>query len=340
MTSFPADDVYHLDWSSVAFSQTAKKSLKELQATFIAAPREMSAERFKQLVKQYLPLGPIMLGLSKDPFVAGFEGQPQFKTLSFEAVRGIVDKVNASRTPHRIYTLAYFQREAKFVFGELRFRRAVLVNGSWKYAFHVTEPFYALIKKRTPYELVSPFAGENEARRYEQEKAGEISRQALEPWLDGPAGRTFSEKDMLTIAAQAAKLSYDYCFQTGTALGRPGKAKKDAYTLLAYSYNKVVPFQTHAMHYGAARETHFSPPHDLNHYDTVHAEVELLISAQKQGMDLGGSTLFINLLPCPACSRMLADTDIAEIIYTEDHSAGYAIKLFEAAGKRVRRLVP
>ncbi len=119
MTSFPADDVYHLDWSSVAFSQTAKKSLKELQATFIAAPREMSAERFKQLVKQYLPLGPIMLGLSKDPFVAGFEGQPQFKTLSFEAVRGIVDKVNASRTPHRIYTLAYFQREAKFVFGEL-----------------------------------------------------------------------------------------------------------------------------------------------------------------------------------------------------------------------------
>jgi deoxycytidylate deaminase len=44
-------------------------------------------------------------------------------------------------------------------------------------------------------------------------------------------------------------------------------------------------------------------------------------------------------MPCPACARMLSQTDIEEFVYSIDHSEGYAVKMLEAAGKKVRRIV-
>ena len=142
---------------------------------------------------------------------------------------------------------------------------------------------------------------------------------------------------MLEVAQQAATHSYDFGgFQIGVSLGRK---KGSAYQLLATSHNTVVPFETYAMHNGAAREQHFSPMNDLNHYDTIHAEVAMIIKASREHIDLTGTTLFINLLPCPMCARMFTQTDIAEFIYSQHHSSGYGLKMLELAGKKVRRIV-
>lgn len=327
---------YAFDWGNLAFSKTGKKAVNDLKATFIAAPRQISQSRFAQLIRQYLPQGPIILGLAKEKYIAGFEGQPQFRTTQAEDLQEVITKVNGSSTPYRIYILSYFQRETKYVFSSLRFRKVLLLNGSWQYVFHVTEPFYTLLKKGVPYELASPFASENEARAYEAALQPIIKEKALAKPLDTGAHTPLTEHQMLHIAGQAAKLSYDYSYQTGVALGKPDGIK---YQFLAYAFNKVVPFQTYAMHYGASRETNFSPPNDLNHYDTVHAEVMMLLQAQRDRTDLHGTTLFINLLPCPPCSRMLAESDIEEFVYSADHSDGYAVQLLEKAGKRVRRIV-
>jgi deoxycytidylate deaminase len=140
----------------------------------------------------------------------------------------------------------------------------------------------------------------------------------------------------MAVAQTAAKQSFDYNMQTGVALARHNGT---SYELIATAYNGVVPYQTYAMHHGAARERNFSPMHDLNHYDTNHAEVELILKAQKQKLDLHSTTLFINLLPCPSCARMLAHTDIETFVYREDHSDGYAVKMLEQSGKKVIRLV-
>jgi deoxycytidylate deaminase len=319
---------YVFDWADLAFG--SKKPVRELKATFIAAPREISAKRFTQLVKQYLPKGNIILGLAREPFIEGLDGQPQFRTLQATTVQAIIDKVNQAPQANKIYTLAYAQRETRYLFEKLDFARVVLLRGSWKFTFHTQAPYYALVNRGTPYEMLSPFADEDEARTYEAATMQEITQ--AHPFAPGK----YSEAEMFAKAQQAAAYSFDYSFQTGTALGKKTGGK---YDLLAWSYNKVVPFQTYAMHHGTAREQNFSPPNDLNHYDTVHAEVELVVQAGKQRIDLAGTTLFINLLPCPSCARMFAETDIAEFVYQEDHSSGYAIKMLEAASKEVRRLV-
>lgn len=321
---------YALDWASIAFGNRDKVS--NLRATLIAAPRELSAARLKQLIKSYLPKGNMIIGLAKEPYVMGFEDQPQFRMYKPDAAaRKIIDQVNAASKTNKIYTLAYFQRETEYIFDQLKFERVVLVNGSWKYSFHTQKPYYVLARRHIDFDMVSPFASEDEAKAYEQATAPSLPKVPIDD-------TRYTESELLRLARTASKASYDYSYQTGVALAKqhPGI---DTYQLLATSYNAVVPYQTYALHFGNSREANFSPPHDLNHYDTVHAEVELLIKAQKQHLNLQGTTLFINLLPCPSCSRMFCETDIESFVYSEDHSAGYAVALLEKAGKTVRRAV-
>lgn len=318
--------MYEFDWSDIAFE--SKKAINDLKPLLIAAPRELSAKRFTNLVKTYLPKGNIVLGIAKEPYVQGFEGQPQFRALNLKAIQPIIDKVNNSDSPHKIYTLKHYQREAEYVFEKLKWQKVILINGSWQYAFHTQKPYYTLVNRNIPFEYVSPFHDEQEAKAYEKR----LEPMRLQPNTSG----VFSATEMMDIAAETAKGSYDYNFQTGAALGK--KKGKD-YEVLATAYNTVVPYQTYAMHHGASRERYFSPPNDLNHYDTVHAEVCLILKALQEHINLIDTTLFINLMPCPVCSRMLSQTSIQEIVYQQDHSDGYAVKLLEAAGKRVKRLV-
>lgn len=325
------NDSTAFDWSEVAFG--SKKPLRELQAIFIAAPREISHKRFIQIIRQYLPKANIILGLANEQYVDGFEGQPQFRMLAAEQFEDVIAKINANPQEHKIYTLRYDQRDLKHILNEFDFFRVLFVNGSWKYSFHTIEPFYALIKRHTTYQLIPAFLDEAEALAYEKRVMPE-----LKELYEVKVGK-YTEQEMLAIARETSKLSFDYNFQTGVALGKKANGKKDTYDLKCAAFNAVVPFQTYALLHGASREKYFSPPHDLNHYDTVHAETELIIKAGREHIPLKGTTLFINLLPCPSCARMLAETDIAEFVYSIDHSEGYAIKMLEAAGKKVRRIV-
>lgn len=315
------------DWGELAFA--SKKPINALKATFIAAPREISPARFTQLVKTYLPKGAIVLGIAKEEYALGLEGQPQFRMLQVSAVQRIVDQVQKSASKSKISILFYNQRDLPHLLEKLDIQRAIFVNGSWYHAFHLRPEFYMLINRHISYDLVSPFTSEAEANAYADNFA------PLEPPFT--PGAKLTEQQMSAAADEAAKQSFAYSeHQTGVSLGR---RHGNRYELLATTFNGVVPYQTYAMHYGASRERNFSPPNDLNHYDVNHAEIELLVRAQKEGIDLHGTTLFINLLPCPSCARMFTLTDITDFVYREDHSDGYAVKMLELAGKKVRRLV-
>lgn len=316
---------YNYYWPDVAFS--SKKPIKDLNAIFIAAPREISVGRFTQIIKENLPKGNILLGLATEKYIDGFDGQIQFKTLSYETIKSIIDKVNNSNSSNKIYTLRYFQRDLPHILEKISFKKALFVNGSWHRAFHVTPVYYQLVKSGTSYQLISPFCDEEEAKVYAE---------SHQPNYPNIIKVNYSAEEMLDIATETSKLSFDYVFQVGVALGKKSGGK---YKLLDRSFNKVVPYQTYAMHFGSVREARFSPPNDQGYYDTVHAETELIIQAQKGGLNLAGTTVFINVLPCPSCARMFCDTDISEFVYSQDHSDGYAVKMLEAAGKKVTRIV-
>ncbi len=318
-----------LNWSDLAFA--SKKPLKDLAATFIAAPRTLSEARLKQLIKAYLPKGNLIIGLSTKDYIDGFDGQPQFRTLQLSGVEALIAKVNSASPKYKIYTLTYAPADEPHIIAKDLFTHYVFINNSWKLSFHLRPSFYALAILRSRYELVSPFSSEAEAKSYLESIWPEVEAANPAPEL----GTKLTPQSALTLAAKVGQRSFDHTFQTGLVLAEP--TPKGGYKLLATAYNAVVPFQTYSMHHGSSREHHFAPPGDLNHYDTNHAEMALLVLATRQQIDLAGTTLFINLLPCPTCSRVLAATDIAEIVYQFDHSDGYAARLLTEAGKTVRQ---
>lgn len=323
-------DKYTFDWAELAFG--SKKPVSSLEATFITAPRKLSQERMKQLVKQYLPKGNIVIGVAKEPHVLGLEDNPAFTMLQRSDVDQLLQTVNANSPKYKIYTLQYSQRDLQYILEKITFRHVALVRGSWYTVFHASPSFYVMAQKGVPYEYISPFAGDQEA------KDGAIELQkAVDAQYRLPTTGTFTAAQMLELASITAKRSLATDYQTGAVIG---VSKKGKYTPLLAAYNKVVPYQTYAMHHGNTREEHFSPAQDLNYYDTVHAEVALLIQAAQNGIKLDGTTLFINLMPCPTCSRMLAETNITEVVYAIDHSDGYALRMLEAAGKKVSRIAP
>lgn len=312
---------------SKPYSRINASEISTKNAIFIVAPRELSIRRFAQLLKRYLPKANIILGLSKEPYVAGFEDQPQFKMLQLSDVELVIDKINDANPPHSIYTYEYAQPKLNAILQSHNFKRILLVNGSWKYAFHNSDAYKTLVDRGIEFKYISPFAGEDEARAYEITHA---------PHLDFPEpGTVLSEKDMIAAADQAALQSFDYSFQTGVSLGRKAG---DGYEFITTAFNEVIPYQTYALHHGNSREKNVSKPHDTNHYDTVHAEMQLLTKALAQSIDLTGTTLFVNLLPCPNCARTLSQTAISEFVYRNDHSDGYAVQLLEACSKSVKRV--
>lgn len=317
---------FTFDWSELAFA--SKKPLSSLKAIFIGAPRSMSSARFTQLIKELLPQGPIILGLAKEDYITGFEGQPQFTTLSRQDVSVIIDKVNHSSSKNKIYTLSYLQPELPYIIEKLDVARAIFINGSWLHSFHTTPTYYALMNKKVNYRLISPFVDEAEALAYEKTLTKKITLTFSK--------QIMNDTEIMTCASQVAKQSFDYSFQTGAVLA---KKMSDGYIITGSGFNKVLPYQTYAMHHGASRETNFSPVNDLNHYDTIHAEMMVLIEALRNKTDLKGLSLFVNLMPCPNCARVLAETELDEIVYRIDHSEGYAVDLLQKMHKPIRRLV-
>lgn len=303
-----------IDWSDVKI--------------FIVAPRELSERRFAQILKHYLPKGNIVLGISEEEYVAGFENQPQFRMLKLETVKEIIAKVAASPSPHKVTSLIYSQVDLPMIISGLKSeQRVLLVNGSWKYAFHNSESYRILQESKVSIKYISPFADEAEARDYEATHQNNVEIPAR--------GTLLNETELLKVADTASLQSYDYSFQTGAALG---KKQDSGYEFIAAAFNKVIPYQTYALHHGNSRERNLSRPHDTNHYDTIHAEMALLTGAANKEYDLTKTTLFINLLPCPNCARTLSQTNIDGIVYRHDHSDGYAADLLKMCGKKVKRV--
>ena len=312
-----------INWQSISTNQI--KQLNDLQAIFIPAPREISDARLLQLVKTYLPKANIILGVANEQYVRGFDGQSQFKTLDITSEHKIISKVNNSNSTHKITLLKYDQAEIENIFKTVDISRVILVNGSWLYSFHL-RPECAVLKERgISYKFVSPFTDEKEAI--------EFANQFVPSFAENSS--LLSEHEMLGVVQLAATNSFDTSFQVGAVFGKKVGTK---YELVESTCNTVVPYLTYAWHNGSSREKFKSFPGDLSHYDAVHAETMLILQALRNGYETGGLTIFINLLPCRHCARMLCELDFNELVYERNHSEGYAVGLLEKAGKKVRQI--
>ena len=97
------------------------------------------------MIKDYLPSNNILLCIAKEDYIIGFDNQSHFRTLKHNDVKDIIEKVNRSKSKHKIYILDISQNDVKYLVEKIKFTRLILVRGSWHKVFHTNELFYRLV---------------------------------------------------------------------------------------------------------------------------------------------------------------------------------------------------
>jgi dCMP deaminase len=66
--------------------------------------------------------------------------------------------------------------------------------------------------------------------------------------------------------------------------------------------------------------------------EVVHAEMNAIAFAAKNGISTDGATMVITMAPCFECSRLLIQAGIREVIYRDDYRDMEGAKFLELSG--------
>lgn len=97
--------------------------------------------------------------------------------------------------------------------------------------------------------------------------------------------------------------------------------------VVSTGYNGSVPGGDHCDHVG-----HLSIPGRLGCARTIHAEVNAIAQAARQGISVRGCAAFVTIHPCLDCAKLLASAGVARVVY----AGGYR----EEEDSAVRDMVP
>ena len=312
------------DWTDLVTA--VSNPLEKFGSTFILAPRQISIKRFKQIIKQYLPKGNIILGIAQEEFIQGFEGQPQFRTLELESVEKYAYNSNS-----KLIILKYPQSEILPVIQKLNFRRAVIVNGSFHRSFHLRLEYQAILDKGASIKYISPFTDETEAQEFANKfvvKNTTSKPRAKSHHSEHVAKPTpQSDSEFKNLISVESSRSFETSFQTAAAIVTESGE-------VICQHNIVAPYETYAWHHGFQREKHKSQAGDSSHYDSVHAETAALLLV---GLKAKGAKLYCCTFPCPHCARNIVFAGISEVIYELDYGDKYGYNLFDKSGVKYRR---
>ena len=87
-------------------------------------------------------------------------------------------------------------------------------------------------------------------------------------------------------------------------------------------------------------DPHFKPSEYLVTKNTViHAELNAILHAARQGVSVKGSIIYISLSPCASCSAMIAQAGIKRVVYQEEYRDVSGIALLRKHGIIIEKLI-
>ena len=71
----------------------------------------------------------------------------------------------------------------------------------------------------------------------------------------------------------------------------------------------------------------------------IHAELNAILHAARQGVSVKGSTIYVSLAPCSGCSAMIAQAGIKRVVYDEEYRDMSGVTLLKEHGIIVEQFV-
>lgn len=70
----------------------------------------------------------------------------------------------------------------------------------------------------------------------------------------------------------------------------------------------------------------------------AHAEQNAIIQAARMGVSIEGATLYCTHQPCVICTRMIINSGITRVLYSEGYPDDFALQLFNEAGVEIEKM--
>ena len=314
-----------LDWNKL--NQEKKKEIsKKENLVFLAGSREMSKEKIKSLVEKYAEEGSYFLfGVLKESFIPELEFE-QFKTLKLKEVEKVVEGLGEIGLG-KVRIIEHRHEDLSYLISELKPKKVIFVNGSYKRAIHLRDEYWRALDAGAEIKIEKAFLDEKEARNFDKKiKRRKNYKIKIDKY------KIYTDKELLELADEVSKRSFEWTWPVGAVLARKGKPK-----ILAH--NVVIPFETYALYNGSLREKFRAASGDQNYYDCNHAEMEIIEQARRRRIGLRGVTLYVTISPCPQCCRILSRTELSRVVFAQSSSEPAGLKLLEQSGIKVEQVV-
>ncbi|AWY10225.1 dCMP deaminase [Tegunavirus sp. BRC001] len=98
-------------------------------------------------------------------------------------------------------------------------------------------------------------------------------------------------------------------------------------------YNPIPPHTNRTLLKGECRNLHSA----WAAINEIHAELNAILYAAKNGTSIDGATMYVTLSPCPDCAKAIANSGIKQLVYSETYDRNIEgwEKILEAAGIKV-----
>lgn len=119
-----------------------------------------------------------------------------------------------------------------------------------------------------------------------------------------------SDKNFINIATELATASKCVSKQVGAVIVKDGR-------ILSTGYNGTPAGYTNCVDHWDGEYT--SEHHEWSKTYEIHAEMNAIIWAARQGISIENATIYVTLEPCSECSKNLIASGIKRIVYAKSY---------------------
>ncbi|KKU91020.1 MAG: hypothetical protein UY21_C0013G0003 [Microgenomates group bacterium GW2011_GWA1_48_10] len=136
-----------------------------------------------------------------------------------------------------------------------------------------------------------------------------------------------SDRQIIATANVEAEKSSDWWRQVGAVVIKEGK-------IILVAHNEHVPSDYSSYIDGDPRD--FIKPGQLGHLSSaIHAEQLVVAEAARQGINLEGASIYMNVFPCNTCARLIIRSGMKSVYFQKGNAYLNVEEEFEAAGVEV-----
>lgn len=148
------------------------------------------------------------------------------------------------------------------------------------------------------------------------------------------------DKVYMSCADNIATLSHAVRKKVGCVLVTPENVMLSSYNGTPKGWDNRCEYEELALHSEFGKGSWFEKTGELKTLNTViHAELNAILHAARQGVSVKNATLYTTLSCCTACSAMIAQAGITRVVYKEDYRDMSGIQLLKQHGVIVEQLV-